>query len=1250
MPALWNLFSRAGRSAAVVGWWASWPAETIRGTVVSDRVAPQLIRAGSELDPAAISPPRSTRAPVALARPRGRDRRRGSARAYPRVAAERVQTARAALARAGGRFYDDPSRISRPSWPPRAATGRSPRRCSDPIGPTSWRSTSRPSTRCPIASSATRPLGPAAIAQAYRDVDTLLARLAVAAPSGTWILVCSDHGFHPPRRASPSIPAELAGPASAWHRPYGIVAAIEAEVLAGRAQGRLRDAGRVTPLDIAPTILHAAGLPVSLEMPGRVVQALVPDALAKALRPPRRRRRCHARQRPPRARPTLRARAGSRRSATSARRHVAGRLNLGEILYAAGDYDGAERELRAVLGRQPDNLSAWLWLARVTAAQDRPQAALDLYERALAPEGAQRRAGPGGDPRGPHGPARRSARSWPPLSPAERRAERPVARAMLAVSAGEAQRSRARAARGPPPILPRSRRFERLFDLLMPAGRAASGSPPPARRGARAGLPARSALLGACSSRAATPAGAEEQPGARPAARAGRALRCVSSSRARSSASASCEAARATLAPVPASRERSVLLGVAASRASAGRRPRATTARRSQPARPDKDMLNALAWALRSSGRSREAAELLDRSLDAAPRSAGDPPPARGAPAPAPGPRCDASSRLVAAVSAALLAVFLADAPRSGALAAPNVLLVTIDTLRADRLGCYGYAAAATPVLDALAARGVRFATAIAHAPLTGAVARLDPHRPAAARPRRARQRRVRAARRHLPTLAEAFRARRLPHRGLRLRLPARPPLRLRPRLRDLRRPAAARQRPAARGLRRAHGRRDDDRGRRSTGSRGRAAPVVRLGALLRPARALRAAGRARRRASRTEPLRRRDRLRRPRARARCWQAAEAARADARSSSSPRTTARAWASTARRRTASSSTTRRCGCRGSWPGPGVAARPGVATSSRAASTSPPRSSTTRGCRLRAGAAGSLAAAGGGGTRDAGRPRLRRVALLRASTSAGPQLHALAHRALQAIEAPRPELYDLEADPGESRDVSAAHARRGGARSRRRAAAGARRPEPPDAPHDPGDEARERLRALGYLGGTRARASHGARPEGRDRARRAAGARPGGGAGPPRARDRGAVGVPGRGARRCRSRAATARSPTSSRGATPMPSPTSARSRPRGPLSLEDLTVLAESLRLAGRRDEALAALDRAAARPTRGARAGAAPRRARCGPWAASADARRRAPSRRSRSTRRTPRPGAGWRSWRSSAGRSTRRRRSWRRS
>ena len=56
----------------------------------------------------------------------------------------------------------------------------------------------------------------------------------------------------------------------------------------------------------------------------------------------------------------------------------------------------------------------------------------------------------------------------------------------------------------------------------------------------------------------------------------------------------------------------------------------------------------------------------------------------------------------------------------SRAAAPPNVLLVTIDTLRADHLGCYGDKEAQTPVIDRLAARGVRFDTAVAHAPITG--------------------------------------------------------------------------------------------------------------------------------------------------------------------------------------------------------------------------------------------------------------------------------------------------------------------------------------------------------------------------------------------------------------------------------------------------------------------------------------------------------------------------------------------------
>ncbi|MBI3493426.1 MAG: sulfatase-like hydrolase/transferase [Acidobacteria bacterium] len=51
-------------------------------------------------------------------------------------------------------------------------------------------------------------------------------------------------------------------------------------------------------------------------------------------------------------------------------------------------------------------------------------------------------------------------------------------------------------------------------------------------------------------------------------------------------------------------------------------------------------------------------------------------------------------------------------------IAGQNVLLITIDTLRADALSCYG-GQAATPVLDRLASEGVRFDFAHAHSVLT---------------------------------------------------------------------------------------------------------------------------------------------------------------------------------------------------------------------------------------------------------------------------------------------------------------------------------------------------------------------------------------------------------------------------------------------------------------------------------------------------------------------------------------------------
>jgi arylsulfatase A-like enzyme/Flp pilus assembly protein TadD len=70
----------------------------------------------------------------------------------------------------------------------------------------------------------------------------------------------------------------------------------------------------------------------------------------------------------------------------------------------------------------------------------------------------------------------------------------------------------------------------------------------------------------------------------------------------------------------------------------------------------------------------------------------------------------------------------------AGQLKGANVLLITVDTLRADRLGTYGNPSSLSPVIDALARGGLRYAHARAHVPMTlpshaSILTGLTPHR-----------------------------------------------------------------------------------------------------------------------------------------------------------------------------------------------------------------------------------------------------------------------------------------------------------------------------------------------------------------------------------------------------------------------------------------------------------------------------------------------------------------------------------------
>jgi arylsulfatase A-like enzyme/tetratricopeptide (TPR) repeat protein len=77
---------------------------------------------------------------------------------------------------------------------------------------------------------------------------------------------------------------------------------------------------------------------------------------------------------------------------------------------------------------------------------------------------------------------------------------------------------------------------------------------------------------------------------------------------------------------------------------------------------------------------------------------------------------------VLASAAAAIWIVLRPRTPNFGRLRGDkdyNVILITVDTLRADKVGCYGNHQVKTPAMDLFASRGVRFEDCISQAPLT---------------------------------------------------------------------------------------------------------------------------------------------------------------------------------------------------------------------------------------------------------------------------------------------------------------------------------------------------------------------------------------------------------------------------------------------------------------------------------------------------------------------------------------------------
>ena len=270
--ALWNILSEQGRSAGVVGWMASFPAEAIHGEIVtesfahapSDPADPWLVTPGSVYPPALVDE-------LGDLRLRPQDVDAGLLGLFlPGMNAHELAKDPSAL-----RLL---SRLAQLYSLHNAAVALVARKQPDFLAVyfhfldlICHEFVMYHPPRHPRATTAEYERYKEVVGAAYRVQDALLGDLLRHCAPDTGVLLVSDHGFTTGARRPLHGPRTETG-LTTWLWREGIAAARGPGVVRG---GRMNG---VKPHDIAPTVLHWLGLPVGEDMPGRVLAEMFETA------------------------------------------------------------------------------------------------------------------------------------------------------------------------------------------------------------------------------------------------------------------------------------------------------------------------------------------------------------------------------------------------------------------------------------------------------------------------------------------------------------------------------------------------------------------------------------------------------------------------------------------------------------------------------------------------------------------------------------------------------------------------------------------------------------------------------------------------------------------------------------------------------------------------------------------------------------------------------------------------------------
>lgn len=391
--AFWNILSEEGLTVGVVGWWATWPAQEVRGCMVSDRLSSHAFIRSPETTENVTYPPEfmdeiapllkgwedvsfETVSKFMNVSKREFDERRAFDFKDPITHFRHIHASMDNIKNTALRVLDRfrPEVLAVYFEGVDTASHLFMRYAPPPY---------------PYASDDERRKFGATVDSVYAYQDHLLGELLDAAGPRARVMIVSDHGFlsgaSRPLDASPTFDYATA---AQWHHPNGVF------ILHGPGVRGAAQLNRASVFDITPTLLALAGVPVAEDMEGQVLREALGEAApelqtVKTYEDPKwnaaRARRLEELVMTQDTEVMERLRslgyigAGGSESMTSPK----GKLALAEYFLWKGEARKAERELHDALRRAPDYADAFYHLGLLKMRQEDWPAADSLFRRAI---------------------------------------------------------------------------------------------------------------------------------------------------------------------------------------------------------------------------------------------------------------------------------------------------------------------------------------------------------------------------------------------------------------------------------------------------------------------------------------------------------------------------------------------------------------------------------------------------------------------------------------------------------------------------------------------------------------------------------------------------------------------------------------------------------------------------------------------------------------------------------------------------